>query len=83
MKYLVFLLISFSIEAYADDKKYINEFDTYLSYVNKLHNSNTIVIVDSNLVSNKLINRLELKAKLIKKTIKVINRDQESLLVKK
>jgi len=83
MKYLVFLLISFSIEAYADDKKYINEFDTYLSYINNLHNSNMVVIVDSNLVSDKFIYRLKLKAKLIKKTIKIINRDQGSLLVRK
>lgn len=83
MKYLVLLLILLSIETYADNKKYINEFDIYLSYVNKLHNSNTVIIVDPKLVSNKLIYKLKLKAKLMKKTIKVINREQDSLLVKK
>mgnify|MGYP001603600956 CR=1 FL=1 len=83
MKYLVFLLISLSVEVYADNKKYLNEFDNYLSYVNELQNSNDVVMVDPELISNKYIYRLELKAKLMKKTIKVINKKQDSLLAKK
>lgn len=83
MKYFIFLLILLSVEVYAENKKYINEFNTYLSYVKELHKSNTVIIVDPKLVSNKLIYKLKLKAKLMKKTIKVINREQDSLLVKK
>lgn len=83
-KVLIFVFLFISSNSYADNKQYIQEFDQYLIYVNQLLKSNDKeVIVDANLVSETFINRLQIKARINKKSLKIINRKEDKLLANK
>mgnify|MGYP000687008700 CR=1 FL=1 len=70
-KILILALFLISANSYADNQQYIQEFDQYLIYVNKLQRSNDAeVIIDANLVSETFINRLQIKARINKKSLK-------------
>ena len=78
------LLMTLSSNSFADNKQYLSEFDQYLVYVNILQQSkNDKITVDASLVSETFINKLQIKARIYKKSINIINREEDKLLANK
>jgi hypothetical protein len=84
MNKIIFLILIFlSMQSYANNKQYLNEFDQYLIYVKVLQKSNNNEItIDANLISEALVNRLRIKARINKKSLKIINSEKDKFLTK-